>query len=233
MEDSQTDYGNFEYEGKEYGEPPTAEEAQTEIDRVMKAAAKDSSHDYTNLNSMGHADEVLRVQRLYSLLNPEPEKPDPDSTIDSQVSRETAKAMQTALDEHNFDTEDIQEKLVSEFEDEASRLEELGFDSTRMPDKVMPYQIRALKEQRLFTEATENENKLSWEEFKTMIRQDFQELKNTPYAPNPQALELLNGFLAEADIDYLPTKRLAEALFSVIYEMRKPAKKTEGFDDDD
>lgn len=122
-----------------------AESAKSEIDKTFRAARSDPKHPYfSGDDQKAHKRAIDRVQRLFSVVSPEPE---PEL---NEAGEELRDAVDPAVKKICDDAmSSRRDKLVDEGNKLISELVDLGFDEIDLPDDVCPGDIEIWKMQKM------------------------------------------------------------------------------------
>ena len=196
----------------------TLDEAKGKIDSVMREARSDPKHAYLDGGNPDHKKAVEVMRQLHEAASPqtEPQTTETGETLVNQYSPETLSAMKEGMEIQEGKHQATQEKLFTEGEQEMDALEKLGFERDNIPSDIAPYQVRALKEQRLHAEATDKYNKESWDKLGEMLTKDFKELNS-----NAEGLVMLNQFFTTADPSDKLAAEISHTIMKHIYDLKK------------
>ena len=189
----------------------SSEQAQGHIDRLMREARADPKHVYSDSHNAGHKKAVEKIQKLYQIASPQPEKQTnaEGEELVYQFPREVVNAMAEGLDIQAGRNKERQSKLVKEAETEMAKLVDLGFNDDDIPEDIKPYQVDGLRMQRLTAEK-------NFLELTPLIEKQLKNL-NTPSS----LVSMFQTFALEQDVDETLKERIAEQLVSWIYEANK------------
>jgi hypothetical protein len=172
-----------------------------EADKALKViyadVGGDPRHPYCNKSHPQNKDFVERVTKLFEI------KADGDTRTPAQRDIDTI--CQGALEQQ----QEKQNRLVEEATKEAELLEGLGFDATSIPENVQPFQVAALKMQRLHTEK-------NYEALTPLIEAELRTLKVPAHIEG-----LFSSFNRATDLDEQLKSDIVEKIIFWIHEANK------------
>lgn len=181
----------------EFDEDTTGDEALELIEQFSKDTHKLADHPYNNREHRQHNDFLEFREKLYQTAYP-PE------TVEEVAGEEE---------------EAGQEALRAEAEEEAELLEGFGYDPTEIPDDVQPFQVRALKEQRLCAEG-------GYAELGLMLEADLASLERSGSMP-PGKISAVRELIRTEGVDPAlkgKVDAIANDIIALIYEAKKRSR---------